>query len=200
MRLGRTVFAERDPEDTDGTRDVLDALLAAIDKLDVELAMYLLANASGHANATRFGQCFQARRDVDSVAGNIVAVDNDVTEVDTDAELDALVGFFDSLSRTHRALHVDRAAEGGVRAAEFEQHPVTGGLDDPAAMFGNFRIDDALANLPQPRERSASSRSMCRLKPTTSAMSMAASLRVTALRFTVASVETARSNRNTVPG
>ena len=85
----------------------------------------------------------------------------------------------------HRSLHVDRATERGIRAAEFEQHPVTCSIDDPAVVFGNFgstmrsRMFRSRANDP------ASSRSMCRLKPTTSAITIAASLRLTALRFMV---------------
>ena len=47
------------------------------------------------------------------------------------------------------------AVRRGVRTAEFEQHSVAGGLDDPAAVFGNLRIEDALAYLPQPSERRA---------------------------------------------
>jgi len=149
------VLGESHPKNANGTSDVLDSLLAAINELDVELAVDLLANAGGHANAARLRQCFEARSDVDAVPGNIVAVDDDVAEVDADAEFDSLVGSLRLVVGAHQALHLDRAAERRVRAAEFEQHPVTGGLDDPAAMFGDFGIDDALANFSQPRERSS---------------------------------------------
>src|SRR6185436_17410244 len=82
---GGTVLGESHPKNANGTSDVLDSLLAAINELDVELAVDLLANASGHANAARLRQCFEPRRDIDSVAGNIVPVDDDVAEVDADA-------------------------------------------------------------------------------------------------------------------
>jgi hypothetical protein len=63
-----------------------------------------------------------------------------------------------------------------------------------SAIFGSMmrsRITRSRANAP------ASSGSMCRLKPTTSAIRIAASLRVTALRFTV--VPVAIENDETKP-
>ena len=80
------MLGESHPKNANGTSDVLDSLLAAINELDVELAVDLLANAGGHANTARLRQCFEARSDVDAVPGNIVAVDDDVAEVDADAE------------------------------------------------------------------------------------------------------------------
>jgi hypothetical protein len=55
----------------------------------------------------------------------------------------------------HRPLHVNRTAERCIGAAEFEQHPVACSLDDPAIVFGNLRVDDAFADLAEPRKRSS---------------------------------------------
>ena len=107
--------------------------------------MHLLPHRSRHADAARFSQRFQPRSDIDAIARDVGAVNDDVTQVDADAELDALVGSLRLVVPAHGALHVDRAT----------QHPVTGGLDDPTAMFGNLRIDDAHANPFKSRERSS---------------------------------------------
>jgi hypothetical protein len=45
-----------------------------------------------HADSAWFGQRFQTRRHVDTVARDVAAVDNDVAQVNADAELDALIG------------------------------------------------------------------------------------------------------------
>jgi len=68
-------------------------------------------------------------------------------------------------------------------------------------MFGNLRMTRSRT----PRSRAnapASSRSISRLKPTTSAMRIAASLRVTALRFKLVPVpiKIGEANRNITPG
>ena len=39
----------------------------------------------GNANAARFGDSLKTRRDVDSIAENIVVVDDDVADVNADA-------------------------------------------------------------------------------------------------------------------
>ena len=116
--------------------------------------MHLLAHSRRHADSAWFGQRFQSRRNVDTVARDIVAVDNDVAQVDADAELDPLVRRLRLIVRLHRPLHINRAAERRIRAAEFKQHPIAGSFDHPTALFGNLRIHDAFADFAQPRKRS----------------------------------------------
>jgi hypothetical protein len=135
-RPGATKHHLIDPE---RPHDVLDLLLPDVREPDIETTVHLLAHRSRHADPAGLGQRFQPRRDIDAVARDVGAVDDDVTQVDADAELDALVGRLQLVIRAHRTLHVDRATQRGVGTAEFEQHPVTSGFDDPAAVFGNFR-------------------------------------------------------------
>ena len=71
--------------------DILDLLRTEVVKDDVELAENLLVDLGGHDDATRFGNPLQPCRDVDAIAQNIVAVDDDVPEVNPDPELNALV-------------------------------------------------------------------------------------------------------------
>ena len=64
---------------------------------------------------------FQPRRDVDAVAEDVVALDDDVADIDADAKLDAPVLGDVGVALGHAALHLDGAAHGIDHAGEFDQ-------------------------------------------------------------------------------
>jgi hypothetical protein len=49
-------------------------------------AVYVLMHAGGHADPTWFGKFLQARRDVDAIAKDVVAIKNDVADIDADTK------------------------------------------------------------------------------------------------------------------
>ena len=74
-------------------RDVLDALLAHVLERIGQLVADLVAHRPGNADPAGLGERFQARRDIDTVAEDVVALGDHVTEVDADTKPDApLVG------------------------------------------------------------------------------------------------------------
>ena len=81
---------ERDAVDADRPGDVLQLLLAVVDKADIDPAFGILLDAGRHADAARLGQALEARSHVHAVAENVVVLDDDVADMDADAELDAL--------------------------------------------------------------------------------------------------------------
>ena len=108
---------------------------------DVEPAAHVFLDAFGHADAAWFCHVFQARGDVDAVAENVAAVDDDVADIDADAVFDALVVGDAGVARGHGTLQVDGAAHGIDDTGEFDQHAVAGGLDDAAAVLRDLGID-----------------------------------------------------------
>src|SRR5207245_766734 len=72
-----------------GPSDVLERLLAHVFEGEVELARRILPNAGRDANAARLGQAFEPGRDVNAVARDVAVLDDDVADIDADAELDA---------------------------------------------------------------------------------------------------------------
>jgi hypothetical protein len=72
--------------------DVLELLLAHIPETDVELVLDVVEDGSGNANATRIGQLLQPSRDIDAVAVNIIAIDDDVADIDPDPVGDLTIG------------------------------------------------------------------------------------------------------------
>jgi len=102
----------------------------------------VVADGTRDADATRRCQSLQPHRDVDGVAVNVAAVDDQVAEVDTNAKPQAARLGKLQITVDHRALDFGSAAHRVDDTGEFRQHTVTGGLDDAAVMLAGLRVDD----------------------------------------------------------
>ena len=98
-------------------------------------------------------QGFEPCRDIDAVAENVALVDDDVADIDADAEFDAAVGRHIGVPFGHLALDFDGAAHRVDDAGELGQQTVAGGLDDAAAVLADPEIDDFAPVRLQPGER-----------------------------------------------
>ncbi len=109
----------------------------------------------GQADAADLGELLDARGDVDAVAEDVAILENDVAEIDADAEFYAPVGGDVGIAPPHAVLDLDRRAHGVGDALKLDQHAVTRRLDDAAAVLVDHRIDQLDAMGAQPRERAA---------------------------------------------
>ena len=76
-----------DPVHAHRPGDIFDVLRPKIFVAQRQLGLDLLVDAPRDANPSARGQAFQPGRDVDPIAINAFAVDNDIPEVDADAKL-----------------------------------------------------------------------------------------------------------------
>src|SRR5271167_2834741 len=143
-----------DAKDPQRPRDVLDRLLSQVLEVKWHLVADLVAHGSGYADATRLGQLLEPCRHIDAVAMNVLALDDDVTKIDTHAIDDLLVFGLAGIALTHRSLHRDRAADRLDHARKLNQNAVAGGLDDSPVMLANLWIDQLAADGLEPRNRS----------------------------------------------
>ena len=111
-----------------------------------------LVDRARDADTARFRQPLQPCRDIDAVAIDVVAVDDHVAEIDTDAENDALVLGDTGIAVDHRPLDLARAPDCIDDARKFHQHAVACGLDDAAVMLADLRIAKLAAMRPQASE------------------------------------------------
>jgi hypothetical protein len=95
----------------------------------------------GDEHPAGIGQGFDPCRDVNTVAVEIVSLDDHVAEIDADAQLDAALRRDTRVPLGHHLLHLDRAAHRIDNAGKFHQQAVAGGLDDAAAVLVDQRID-----------------------------------------------------------
>lgn len=152
-----------DPIDPHRLLDIFELLVAGIFKDCVDLAAHLSESVIRYANAAGLGDAFQSRRNVDAVAENIAFLDDDVADVNADADFNTLVGGDVGIALRHSTLRLDRTSGGIHGAAEFEQYSIAGALDDAAVVFGDCRLKEFPAVRVEPSERPFLVRSMSRL-------------------------------------
>src|SRR5271165_6987004 len=127
------------PISPNGPRDVLERLLAPVLEGKVEPTRGILLHARRDADAAWLSQAFEPSRDVDPIADDVAILDEDIADIDADAELDATIRGQRRIAFRHCGLHLGRAARRVDDAGELGQEAVAGGVDDTAAMGGNLR-------------------------------------------------------------
>ncbi len=99
----------------------------------------------GYADAARVGNLLQPRRDVDGVAVAIVALDDDVADVQPHADVDAPVCGQAVVALGHLALQRNGAFDGIDDAGELGQQAVAGQLEDASMVGGDLGLEQTLA-------------------------------------------------------
>ena len=98
----------------------------------------------GHL-AAWLGQAAWNGGDTDVVAKEGRRFDDHIAKVDTDAQFDAAPRPNIGALLGHCLLHLDRARGQSDDTAKLHQHAVASGLNDAAAVLGDFRIDQLVA-------------------------------------------------------
>ena len=148
QRQGRTFWrAKPNAEHLDLGCDVLQFRRAEVVNLQRHLAGSILADACGNADAARFGQRLQARRDDHAVAQQIVALCDYLALMHADAQPQAIrLG-------AQPLLDGDSAAQCLHGAGEGDEEAVAGGLEQPAAIRGCDRLYEVGAQRAHARQR-----------------------------------------------
>src|SRR5258705_10716563 len=127
--------------------------LALVVETHIDPVTDLIVNSTRDRNASRHSNAFEPRCNIDAIAEDIVVVDDDVSKMDADAELDPLgLGYLRVLV-SHAALNFDGASRCIDGTGKFDQQTVAGGLDDAAAMFGDCGVDKRSSESLQLRQR-----------------------------------------------
>jgi hypothetical protein len=90
---------------------------------------------------------------VHALAEDVVVLDDDVADMNADAEFDAPVRRDVGIARGHSALDIDGTADGVDDAGELGQQPVAGRLHQASAMLGELGIEQKGPMGPQPTDR-----------------------------------------------
>jgi hypothetical protein len=118
--------------DPDRPFDVLERLLAEIDKIRINPAARVFVSGARNQHAARLAERLDPSGDVDPVAENVVALDQHVAEVDADAIDDAFRLGCIGVALGHQFLDRNGAFDGGDDGGKFQQQPVAHRFDDPA--------------------------------------------------------------------
>jgi len=121
--------------------DVFETLLAHVDELGIDLAAHLAVGIFRDANATGFGNALQPTRDIDPVAVEIAAFNDDVAEIEANPEGDAVILCDAGVSLGHPVLNLDCAANRVHDARELGQEAIAGVFHGPTPVLGDLRLD-----------------------------------------------------------
>jgi hypothetical protein len=135
------------PVHPDRLSDVLDLLIPEIIETQLQLVADVVARCAGDTNSARLCESFEAGCDVNAVAEQVLAVDDDIADVHADAELHRLVGGSAGIRSRNCCLHRDRALHSIDRAGEVSDDAVASGVEDAASVRRNQTVDDATAGL-----------------------------------------------------
>src|SRR4051794_888220 len=134
-----------DAPNTHWLGDILQRLRSQIVVDNIDLAANLPVGVIRDADATGFRDPLKARGNIDAIAKDIVVVDDDIADVDTDPEFNPDTLRDVGVLHGHAALDLNRAAGGIDGAGKLDQHSVAGSLDDATAMRGDYWIEQRLS-------------------------------------------------------
>jgi len=124
-------------------------LFAEIVERVLEPVAHLIAHNPTDAYPARLSKRLQTRRDVDPIAEDVLAFDNHIAKVDTDAELDPFGGRGSLIALGHPTLDLHGAPHRVHHAGKLRQETVARVLDDPATVLGDFGFDQFAQVRPQ---------------------------------------------------
>jgi hypothetical protein len=100
----------------------------------------------GDANASGFRDPFKSSRDVNAIAEDVVLVENDVADMNADAEFDPEVLSHIRAVHSDAALDFNRAARRIDRTGKLDQHSVARSLDNATTMRGDCGVNERFSN------------------------------------------------------
>jgi len=106
---------------------------------------YLVVGRARYAQPSGIAEGFQTGGNIDAVAEDVVAIDDDVADIDPDAEDDARVLGHACIAADHAALDYHRAPDRIDDTGKFDQRAIACGLDDTATMTGNRPVNQRTA-------------------------------------------------------
>jgi hypothetical protein len=135
--------------------NIFELLLTHVFEDEIEAARDIHLHPRRDADPAGLGQAFEPRRNIDAIPENVAILDDDISDIDANAELDPIVARNRRIALGHRRPHFDRAAQRVDDAGELDQQTVAHRLDDPAMMLGNLGIRHLGADCPEPFQGSA---------------------------------------------
>ena len=147
---GATVWDAPDPH---RFGDILQGLRTQILKRYIYLATNLPTCVVRDADTARLCDPFETHCNIDPVTKDIVLFDNNITDVNADAEFDPLVLRHVDILFGHAALNFVGTSHGVDHAGELGNSAVPGILDDTSVMLSDFGIEKRSSKRFQSRQR-----------------------------------------------
>ena len=129
--LASVLWIQQHFVNVDRLSNVLDRMRSKIGETDIELAVYLIENASGNTDTTRISKVLDPCGNVHAIPINAVIFVDDLSQIYADTKNHTtIIGQF-AIFYFQYILGFDSAIEGIQGTAEFGQDIVTRCIDDP---------------------------------------------------------------------
>jgi hypothetical protein len=122
--------------------NIFQLMLAKIFDRDAQFAPHLPVRIIRQENAASFSEALEPRGNIYSVAKDISAIRDDITNIDAYAELNPSVARYLDIAHGHAALDIDRTTHGVDGTAKLSQQPISRIFDNPPTVLADFRIDE----------------------------------------------------------
>ena len=147
-------IAKPEHEGLDRAGDVLQAERSEFLEDQAEPVLHMVAHRPRDADATRRTLGLKSLRHIHHLAMQIGAIRNRIADIDADAKADGPIGGMVTIIGGHLLLHLHGTAHRAVDAVEHDEQGVASGLNDPAAMLVDRRVDQSAAESTEPFQRS----------------------------------------------
>src|SRR6516162_7924801 len=128
-------------------------MFACILKVCIELAAHLPVSVIRDADAAGLGDTFEPRSNVHTVPKYVAILDDNVADMNTNAEFDPLVVRYRCVALGHASLDFNGAAGSVHGACKLNQYAIPGPLDDAAAIVCDLRFQELAPMSIQPQQR-----------------------------------------------
>ena len=128
--------------DPDRPVDILDANLAAILEANVDPIADAFVDDRGDANPTRLGERFQTRGNIDAIAINVAAFNNNITKVDADSQHNCWLRSTSVRPLGTVALHRKCTIHSVDHATKLGDDAIPDQFHNAATMGGDSRVED----------------------------------------------------------
>src|SRR5215472_7940292 len=128
-------------------------MFACILKVCIELAAHLPVSVIRDADAAGLGDTFEACSDVHTVPEYVAILDDNVADMNTNAEFDLFVLRYRCIALGHASLDFKGAAGSVHGACELNQYAIAGPLDDAAAIICDLRFQKLAPMNIEPQQR-----------------------------------------------
>jgi hypothetical protein len=126
-------------------RDILDQLLAQVFKDHAAPMTQVIVHSPGDADLAALDQPVEPSGNVHAVSENVVVLDHDIADIDTDAKAHPPPFGLAFICLLKRRLDLDCTPNCVEHAGKFGEHAIAGGVRDPASILSNELVDDGPA-------------------------------------------------------
>ncbi|MBB4189648.1 hypothetical protein GGE07_006344 [Sinorhizobium terangae] len=128
--------------DADRPRDVLEVLVSSVFEGDVQPFPDKIAHSGRYGDSAWPCNPLQPRRDVHAVAEDVAILQDDVSQINADPELNAVIRRNWVISNDHRALYVDSTGYRFQNTLKLGENAIADELYDPAVVLCNLRVQE----------------------------------------------------------